>query len=77
MFFIDVLFSLLNTTFYRGKHTFENLTKDKSGDKSEGRKKVTDDALYSLKESHSSYNAVFDAKKDLLRAENTYHWNNY
>jgi putative transposase len=60
-----------------GNKNFLEQTKEKLGDKAKGRNIVTHDENYSLKEAHSSYNAVFDTKKDLLRAENTYFWNNY
>ena len=60
-----------------GSKTFLEQTKENLGNKAEGRKILIHDEHYSLKESHSSYNAVFDTKKDLLRAENTYPWNNY
>ncbi len=60
-----------------GNKTFLKQTKEKLGEKAEGRNIVTHDDSYSLKEAHFSYNTVFDTKKDLLRAENTYFWNSY
>ncbi len=58
-----------------GSKAFLEQTKEKLGDRAQGRKVIAQRDNYSLKETHSSYNADFDGKKGLLRTENSYLWN--
>ncbi len=58
-----------------GGKEFVKMTKDKLGDRAEGRRVVKSDEDYQLREQQASYIASSGHKKVTLSDDNTYFWN--